>query len=91
MIFYFMFVSLFGEKGLIEYYSLKKEALRIENEKADLQNKIRLKRDMIKAMNYDSLDLDLVDEQSRKILGYVGKDEIVIYQDKNSEIDKSKK
>ena len=91
MVIYFMFVSLFGDKGLIEYYSLKKESLRIENEKAELQNKIRLKKNMIKAMNYDSLDLDLVDEQSRKILGYVGKDEIVIYQDKDSNIDKSKK
>ncbi len=33
-------------------------------------------------MDYNSLDLDLVDEQSRKTLGYVGKDEIVIYREK---------
>lgn len=83
-IFYFMFVSIFGDKGLIEFYTLKKEAVRIENDKADLINRIRIKKDLIKSMNYESLDLDLVDEQSRKILGYVGKDEIVIYQDKNS-------
>lgn len=88
-----MFVSIFGDKGLIEYYTLKKEAQRIENDKVELINKIRIKKDMIKAMDYESLDLDLVDEQSRKILGYVGKDEIVIYQDKNShgDSDKSKK
>jgi len=88
-----MFVSIFGDKGLIEYYSLKKESHRIENDKVELINKIRIKKDMIKAMDYESLDLDLVDEQSRKILGYVGKDEIVIYQDKDSDgvSDKSKK
>jgi len=88
-----MFVSIFGDKGLIEYYSLKKESRRIENDKVELINKIRIKKDMIKAMDYESLDLDLVDEQSRKILGYVGKDEIVIYQDKDSNgvSDKSKK
>jgi len=93
LIFYFMFVSIFGDKGLIEYYSLKKESHRIENDKVELINKIRIKKDMIKAMDYESLDLDLVDEQSRKILGYVGKDEIVIYQDKDSDgvSDKSKK
>ncbi|MFZ9180873.1 MAG: FtsB family cell division protein [Rickettsiales bacterium] len=78
---YFMMVSIFSDKGLIEYYSLKKQAQKIELEKLELQNKIRVKKDLIKGMNYESLDLDLVDEQSRKILGYVGKDELVIYQD----------
>jgi cell division protein FtsB len=80
VIFYFMFVSIFGDKGLIEYYLLTKQVSQIEFQKAELQNKIRSKKEMIKGMDYDSLDLDLVDEQSRKILGYVGKDEIVIYQ-----------
>ncbi len=84
-IFYFMVFSIFGEKGLLKFYSLQKEAIRIEHDKAELLNKIRIKREMIKAMNYDSLDLDLVDEQSRKILGYVGKDEIVIYQKNDKE------
>jgi cell division protein FtsB len=84
-IFYFMIISIFGEKGLLKFYSLQKEAIRIEHDKAELLNKIRIKREMIKAMNYDSLDLDLVDEQSRKILGYVGKDEIVIYQKNDQE------
>ena len=84
MIFYFMFVSVFGEKGLIEYYLLKKQVSQIELQKFELQDKIRFKKEMIKGMDYDSLDLDLVDEQSRKILGYVGKDEVVIYQEKNN-------
>jgi cell division protein FtsB len=79
-----MFVSVFGEKGLIEYYLLKKQVSQIELQKFELQDKIRFKKEMIKGMDYDSLDLDLVDEQSRKILGYVGKDEVVIYQEKNN-------
>ena len=83
MIFYFMFVSIFGDKGLIEFYLLKKQVSQIELQKFELQDKIRLKKEMIKGMNYESLDLDLVDEQSRKILGYIGKDEVVIYQENN--------
>jgi len=83
MIFYFMFVSIFGEKGLMEYYLLKKQVSQIELQKFELQNKVRLKKEMIKGMDYESLDLDLVDEQSRKILGYIGKDEVVIYQENN--------
>jgi len=82
MILYFMFVSIFGDKGLVEYYSIKKQVSEIESKKFELQNKIRLKKEMIQGMDYNSLDLDLVDEQSRKTLGYVGKDEIVIYREK---------
>lgn len=88
LIIYFMLVSIFSNKGLIEYYSLKKQAQKIEFEKLELQNKIRVKKDLIKGMNYESLDLDLVDEQSRKILGYVGKDELVIYQDQERKTNK---
>lgn len=82
LIIYFAIVSIFGEKGIIKYYLTKKDFQKIEQQKVDLENKINQKREMIEGMNYESLDLDLVDEQSRKILGYVGKDEIVIYQDK---------
>ena len=71
------------DKGLIEFYLLKKQVAQIELQKFELQDKIRLKKEMIKGMNYESLDLDLVDEQSRKILGYIGKDEVVIYQENN--------
>ena len=81
-ILYFMFVSIFGDKGLVEYYLIKKQVSEIESKKSELQSKIRLKKEMIKGMDYDSLDLDLVDEQSRKTLGYVGKNEIVVYLEK---------
>jgi hypothetical protein len=36
-------------------------------------------------MNLESLDLDLLDEQARKVLGYAGKNEVVIYREKNQE------
>lgn len=91
MISYFIFVTIFGKKGLIEYYSLINEKTKIENQKIDLIDKIYSKKEMIKSMDYESLDLDLVDEQSRKILGYIGKDEVVIYQNKDMNIDKIKK
>lgn len=39
------------------------------------------KQNMVDGMSADSLDLDLLDEQARKDLGYAKKSEIVIYQD----------
>ena len=46
----------------------------------DLENKVKAKEAVVSGMKLDSLDLDLLDEQSRKILGYMGKDELVVYQ-----------
>ena len=57
--------------------------------KKELIGKMRTKKSMVEGMNLESLDLDLVDEQSRKVLGYVGKSEVVIYQDKKSDEDES--
>jgi cell division protein FtsB len=48
------------------------------------------KKNMVDKMSTDSLDLDLLDEQSRKVLGYAGKNEVVIYQDKAGENHESK-
>jgi len=85
VIFYFLFFIFFGDKGLIEYYSLKKQIANREATKQELLSKMQAKKNMVDGISLNSLDLDLLDEQSRKVLGYVGKDELVIYQDKTKE------
>lgn len=84
-IFYFLFFALFGEKGIVSLFSLKEEIANVEITKQELLNKMQNKKNMVKKMGTDSLDLDLLDEQSRRVLGYVGKNEVVIYQDKEEE------
>jgi hypothetical protein len=42
---------------------------------------MQAKKNMVDGMSLNSLDLDLLDEESRKVLGYVGKNEVVIYQE----------
>jgi cell division protein FtsB len=79
---YFFFFAFFGDKGLITFFSLKKEVSNIEITKQELINKMENRKNMVGGMSSDSLDLDLLDEQSRRVLGYVGKNEVVIYQDK---------
>ena len=39
------------------------------------------KQNMVNGMSVESLDLDLLDEEARKDLGYAGKQEIVIYDE----------
>jgi cell division protein FtsB len=82
VIFYFLFFTIFGQKGIIQLFHLKNYIEAKQITKQDLLNKVEAKKNMVDGMNPNSLDLDLVDEQSRKVLGYVGKNEVVIYQNK---------
>ena len=81
---YFFFCTLFGSKGLIEFFSLRSKVINRESEKRELLSQIHNKENMVSNMSLESLDLDLLDEQARKVLGYAGKNEIVIFQDKEN-------
>lgn len=81
--FYFLTNMIFGEKSLKKILILNQESSRLELEKAELQQKLAVKKQMIEGMDTKSLDLDLVDEQSRQVLGYVGKNEKVIFKEEN--------
>lgn len=85
LILYFLTFTIFNQKGLVEFFSLKKKIAGREAVKQELYNKMEAKKNMVDGMNINSLDVDLLDEQSRKVLGYVGKNEVVIYQDQNKQ------
>jgi cell division protein FtsB len=70
---------IFGEKGIFSYIKLRKEIANRELVKQELSLKIRGKKNIVDAISINSLDIDLLDEQARKSLGYVNKNEIVIY------------
>lgn len=79
---YFLIITAFGDRGLLKLASLQNYLDDKSIIKEDLTNRVQSKRAMVNGMG-SYLDLDLLDEQSRKVLGYVGRDEIVIYQNKN--------
>jgi len=76
---YFMFASVQGDYGLFrrieveaEARALKAERLRLKNEVIALENKTRRLSDAY-------LDLDLLDEQARSVLGLIRADEVVLH------------
>lgn len=81
LIIYFLFFTIFGPKGLVQYFYLKKEIYEQNLEKKTLLNEIKQKQNDVQSMKPESLDLDLLEEEARKNLGYSKKNEIIIFQD----------
>ncbi len=74
---YFSYHAISGERGLLALIQLsqKIEQARLE---LDIVHAQRLKYERnVKLLRDDSLDLDLLDEQARRLLGYAEKDEKV--------------
>ena len=88
VVIYFIFCTIFGSKGLMEYFFLKNKIAGREAVKKELSSKMQAKQNKVDGMNLNSLDIDLLDEQARKVLGYAGKNEVVVYQDKKTSISK---
>lgn len=78
-LFYFGFHTVSGERGL---FALFKETRRLEALQAELAT-IKTKRieleNKVKRLSSDSLDLDMLDEQARSVVGLAGKDEVVVF------------
>lgn len=75
---YFTFAAVQGDYGVFRQVQINAEAetLRAERDRltaelADIENKTR-------RMSDEYLDIDLLDQQAREVLGYLRQDEIVI-------------
>lgn len=83
LLFYLVFHMVSGERGVI---ALLRETSKLEALKAELVE-IKSKRESldgkVKKLSNSSLDLDLLDEQARDVLGVTGKNEVVVFLDNN--------
>jgi cell division protein FtsB len=84
VIFYLGFHAVSGQHGLFALFKetrklelLKTELAKVKGEREELERKVQL-------LSSKALDLDMLDEQVRRILGMTGKDEIVYFEDENS-------
>ncbi len=79
ILFYLGFHAVSGERGV---FALVKESRKLELLKAELEE-VKTKRESLekktRALSSSSLDLDLLDEQARNVIGLAGKDEVVVF------------
>ena len=79
---YLVYFLINGQRGLLKYLFLTKQAHQYDNTLANLQNNNDYYLDRTKRLKPNTLDLDYLDEQARKKLGLIDKNEIVIILNK---------
>jgi cell division protein FtsB len=75
---YFAFASVQGDYGLFRRIEIQAQAAALQTERDRLEAEVAALRNKTRRLSDDFLDLDLLDEQARDMLGLVRADEIVL-------------
>ncbi len=75
---YFTFTAVQGNFGLFRRIQIEAEADILARELAELEAQVAEMEVLTRRLSDDYLDLDLLDEQVRDMLGYVRADELVL-------------
>ncbi len=79
---YLIYFLINGQRGLLKFFYLTKQAEEYNDTLAKLKNENDYYIDLTKRLQPNTVDLDYLDEQVRKKLGLIDKNEIVIILDK---------
>lgn len=75
---YFTFAAVQGDYGLFKRIEINAEARALETELALLDAEVAHMENLTRRLSDNFLDLDLLDQQARDVLGLIRADEIVI-------------
>lgn len=75
---YFAFASVQGDFGLFRRLQIEAEARTLTTERDMLKREVAVLSNRTRRISDDYLDLDLLDEQARSVLGLVRADEVVM-------------
>ena len=78
-LFYFTYIAIFGNNGLESYIDHEFEIIEL-NKDLDSLEKVMQKLEIKTSKLSNNLDLDLLDQQSRIVLGLIRNDEIMIIE-----------
>ncbi|WP_412506746.1 FtsB family cell division protein [Roseovarius sp. SYSU LYC5161] len=75
---YFTFAAVQGDYGLFQRAEIKAETKALRAQLDDLQARVARMENLTRRLSDTYLDLDLLDQQARDVLGLLRADEIVI-------------
>ena len=75
---YFVYHIIIGARGVVSWTILSREANQLESELAEIKKENEFMNNKIKGIRSDSLDLDLLEEQAQRILGFCHAEDTVV-------------
>lgn len=75
---YFTFAAVQGDYGVFRQVQIKAELKELTAEKAKLEMQLAQLTNLTRRLSDDYLDIDLLDERARDVLGYMRPDELLI-------------
>ena len=75
---YLVYFLVYGQRGLLQYFYLSKQNQEYSERLSQLTSENQYLSNRIKKLQPNTVDLDFLDEQVRKKLGLIDKNEIVI-------------
>lgn len=75
---HFTFAAVQGDRGLFQRIQVEAEAERLSTQLAALSQDVAWMEIVTRRLSDEFLDLDLLDQQLRDVLGYVRADEIIL-------------
>lgn len=75
----FVLAAMQGDHGLTRRWQIEADIAQLEAGRAALQAELAALSNLTARLSDDSLDLDLLDERARIVLGYLRADEVVIH------------
>jgi len=75
---YFTYAAIQGDYGIFRKAEVEAQEIKLSQELDALRRERAEMQNRTKRLSTDYLDLDLLDEQARKVLGYARGDEIII-------------
>ena len=78
---YLVYFLIYGQRGLLQYFYLSKQNQEYNETLSQLTSENQYLNNRTKKLQPNTIDLDFLDEQVRKKLGLIDKNEIVIILD----------
>ncbi|MBU3028689.1 septum formation initiator family protein [Paracoccus marinaquae] len=75
---YFAFAAVQGPSGILRRIQVEAETAELAAERDRLRAEVDRMQNLTRRLSDDFLDLDLLDEQAREVLGVVRADEIIL-------------
>lgn len=76
--FYFVFAAVQGSYGVFERAEIEVEARELKEQLAVLEAEVARMENLTRRLSDEFLDLDLLDQQARDVLGLIRSDELVV-------------